>query len=51
MVILNKYDYNSKTEEILKDTSKFKVISGDWFKHIIALEDKLNRIKKKLSIN
>ncbi len=44
MIILNNYDYTNKTEEILKDKSKFKVISGDWFKHITRLEDKLNRI-------
>ncbi len=48
MVILNKYDYTNKTEEILKDTSRFKVISGNWFKHIIALEDKLNTILRKI---
>ncbi len=37
----------------MNDKSKFQVIKGDWFKHIIALEDKLNRnlrkIKNKLS--
>ncbi len=48
MVILNKFDYINKTKEILSDESKFKVISGDWFKYIIALEDKLNRILRKL---
>ncbi len=39
MVILNKSDYINKTKEILSDKSKFKVISSDWFNHIIALED------------
>ncbi len=48
MVILNKYDYTNKTEEILNIKSKFKIIPGDWFKHIIALEDKSNRILRKL---
>ncbi len=48
MVILNKFDYINKTEEILSDKSKFKVISRDWFKYIITLEDKLNRILRKL---
>ncbi len=53
MVILNKTDYIEKTESILNDKSKFQIIKGDWFKHVIALEDKLNRnlrkIKNKLS--
>ncbi len=48
MVILDKYEYTNKTEEILNDKSKFKVISGDWVKHITAFEDKLNRILRKL---
>ncbi len=37
-----------KTESILNDKSKFQVIKGDWFKHIIALEDKLNRNLRKI---
>ncbi len=32
----------------MNDKSKFQVIKGDWFKHIIALEDKLNRNLRKI---
>ncbi len=49
VVIFNKTDYIEKTESILNNNSKFKVIKGDWFKHIIALEDKLNiNLRKKI---
>ncbi len=41
-------DYIEKTENILKDKTKFKIIKGDWFKHIISLEDKLNRQLRKI---
>ncbi len=30
------------------DKTKFKLIKGDWFKHMIALEDKLNRQLRKI---
>ncbi len=48
MIILNKKDYIDKTESILNDKSKFKLINGDWFKYIISLEDKLNRNLRKI---
>lgn len=55
IVILNKTDYINKTEELLKDTTKFKSLSGNWLKQITYLEDKLNRLlrslKKKLPSN
>ncbi len=45
--------YIQKTEEILSDTTKFKLVKEDCFKGIIRLEDKLKRllrlVKKKLS--
>ena len=44
IVVLNKSDYIAKTKEILDDTSKFKKLNGDWFKIILKLEDKLNRL-------
>ena len=44
VVILNKDDYISKTEEILQDITKFKLLKEDWFKCILRLEDKLNRL-------
>ncbi len=37
-----------KNESVLNDKSKFQVIKGDWLKHIIALEDKLNRNLRKI---
>ncbi len=45
---MNKHDYIEKTECILSDKTKFKVIKGDSLKHIISLEDKLNRILRTL---
>ncbi len=48
VVILNKKDYIDKTESILNDKSKFKLVNGDWFKYIISLEDKLNRNLRKI---
>ncbi len=47
-MILNKHDCIEKTECILNDKTKFKVIKADWLKHIISLEDKLNRILRTL---
>lgn len=44
IVILNKSDYILKTKDILDDSSKFKKLEGDWFKIILKLEDKLNRL-------
>ena len=44
IVLLNKSDYIAKTKEILDDTSKFRKLDGDWFKIILKLEDKLNRL-------
>ncbi len=50
VVILNKHDYieKKKTESILNDKTKFEIIKADWLKHIITLEDKLNRILRTL---
>ncbi len=48
VVILNKDDYISKTEEILNDKTKFMIIKGDWFRYVVALEDRLNRILRKI---
>ncbi len=48
-MILNKnYYIKKKTECILNDKTKFKVIKADWLKRIISLEDKLNRILRTL---
>ncbi len=41
-------DYIEKTENILMEETKFNFIKGDWFKYIIALEDKLNRQLRKI---
>ena len=55
VVILNKTEYIEKTIEILNDDTKFKELQGNWFKIILKLEDKLNRllrsIKNKLPEN
>ena len=55
VVILNKVDYITKTEEILQDATKFRSLSEDWFKCVLRLEDRLNRflrtVKTKLGDN
>ncbi len=47
------YLYLEKTETILSDTTKFKLLNEDVFKCILRLEDKLNRflrtVKNKLT--
>ena len=48
MVILNRTDYVEKTHAILDDDSKFKKINDNWFKVILRLEDKLNRLLRSL---
>ncbi len=48
VVVLNKNDYMSKTEDILNDKSTFKVLQGDWLKHTLRLEDKLNRVLRSI---
>ena len=48
VVLLNKTDYVRKTKEILDDETKFKKIDGDWFKIILKLEDKLNRLLRSI---
>ena len=48
-VVMNRNDYIKKVEQILSDTSKFKVIKEDIFKLITRLEDKLARLLRKLS--
>ena len=50
IVILNKSDYLTKTKEILQDETKFKVLNGDWFKIILKLEDKLNRLLRIIKV-
>ena len=40
-VILNKQDYHAEMNNILNDTSKFKLITGDLFNFLITKEDKL----------
>ncbi len=47
-MILNRKDYIEKTENILMDKTRFKIIKGDWFEHMISLEDKLNRQLRKI---
>ena len=48
IVILNKQDYHSKMNNILSDTSKFKLITDDLFNVLITKEDKINRLLSKL---
>lgn len=38
---MNKHDYINKDEETLNNSSGFKIINSEWFKHIASLEDKL----------
>ena len=51
IVILYRDDYVKKTEVILEDHSKFKIITKDYFKTTIKHEDKdirfLQKLKKK----
>ena len=47
-VVMNKDDYISKVEQILSDTSKFKVITEGPFQYITKLEDKLARLLRQL---
>ena len=44
VVILDKTEYESKMNDILLDTTKFKLLNVDIATHIVKLEDKLNRI-------
>ena len=48
IVILNKQDYHSKMNNILNDSSKFKLITDDLFNVLITKEDKINRLLSKL---
>ena len=48
IVILNKQDYHSKMNNILSDTSKFKLITDDLLNVLITKEDKINRLLSKL---
>ena len=45
---MNKDDYIQKCEAILNDRSVFSRVNGDIFSVIIKLEDKLNRLLKKI---
>ena len=52
VVILRKRDYVSKMNDILKDHTKFeKCIHPDIFQLNLRLEDKVNRLLRKLKIN
>ena len=48
VVILNKDDYNAKVDNILSDSSKFKLIKTELATQILKLEDKLNRLLRKV---
>ena len=48
IVIFNKFDYTKKMEEIISDSTKFKIINEDWFRVILRQEDKVNRFLAKL---
>lgn len=48
IVIMNKEDYHNKMQDIISDTTKFKIINEDWFKVILRHEDKINRFLAKL---
>ena len=48
VVIMDKADYNRKVNEILKDHSKFKLLTSEVFTHILKLEDKLNRLLRSI---
>ena len=47
IVILNKSDYTSKMNNILDDSSKFKLLSGNIFNALI-FKDKINRLLTKI---
>ena len=47
-VVMNKDEYVRKVENILNDTSKFKIIKDSAFTYITKLEDKLSRLLRKL---
>ena len=48
VVILNKDDYNNKMKSILGDTTKFRFLKTNISTHILKLEDKLNRLLRKI---
>ena len=48
IVILDRDNYVKKTEVILEDHSKFKIITEDYFKTTIKHEDKVIRFLQKL---
>ena len=47
-VILNKEEYISKLNSLLADQTKFKLITDDTYKTVLSLEEKLNRILRKI---
>ena len=47
-VILDKTDYNKKLEEILSDQKKFKLLDIEPYKIMLQLEEKLNRLLRKI---
>ena len=51
LVIFNKFDYTKKMEEIISDSTKFKIINEDWFRVILRQEDKVNIFLAKLLID
>ena len=48
IVLIDRANYVNKVEQILSDTSKFKLLNTDALKMIFKLEDKLNRFLKTL---
>ena len=55
IVIMNKHDYLSKMNDILKDKTKFKVVSGNIYKNTMKLENRvwtfLRKLKSNMAIN
>ena len=51
VVILNKNDYYTKVNDILSNSSTFKLIKEDTLPMIFKLEDKINRLLRKIKEN
>ena len=51
VVILNSKDYHSKVNDILSNSSTFKLIKEDTLSMIFKLEDKINRLLRKVKEN
>ena len=48
VVILNKYDYNKKMDEILSDTLKFELLNDDAIKLTLQRENQITTLLTKL---